>query len=76
MGVSYPAVNTTDIGAISVPLSPLPTQRAIAYFLDTKTAAIDALIAKKQQFFELLAEKRAALITAVVTGQFDSEGTA
>jgi type I restriction enzyme, S subunit len=42
-------------------------QRAIADFLDTKTAAIDALVAKKARLIELLEEKRQALITQAVT---------
>jgi type I restriction enzyme S subunit len=42
-------------------------QRAIAAFLDRKTAAIDAVIAKKERLIELLQEKRQALITQAVT---------
>ncbi|PRP99655.1 restriction endonuclease subunit S [Enhygromyxa salina] len=41
---------------------PLAVQRAIADFLDRKTAAIDVLIEKKERLIALLAEKRAALI--------------
>ncbi len=50
---------------------PLPTQKAIADFLDRKTAAIDALIEKKQKLLDLLAEKRAALINQAVTKGLD-----
>lgn len=53
---------------------PLPStdeQRAIADFLDRKTAAIDALIAKKERLIELLEEKRQALITQAVTKGLD-----
>ena len=46
-------------------------QRAIATFLDQETERIDALIAKKQRQIELLAEKRAALISHVVTKGLD-----
>jgi len=42
-------------------------QKAIATFLDRKTAAIDTLIAKKQRLIQLLEEKRAALINQAVT---------
>jgi type I restriction enzyme, S subunit len=42
-------------------------QVAIADFLDRKTAAIDALIAKKERLRELLQEKRQAVITQAVT---------
>lgn len=50
---------------------PLPTQKAIANFLDRKTAAIDALIEKKEKLLKLLAEKRSALINQVVTKGLD-----
>ena len=54
-----------------VPLPPLKTQRAIADFLDRKTAAIDALIEKKERLIALLEEKRQALITQAVTKGLD-----
>lgn len=50
---------------------PEPDQRAIADFLDNKTAAIDSLIAKKERLIELLQEKRQALITQAVTKGLD-----
>jgi type I restriction enzyme S subunit len=53
-------------------LPPLHAQQAIADFLDKKTAAIDALIAKKERLIELLQEKRQALITQVVTKGLDA----
>jgi type I restriction enzyme S subunit len=56
---------------IPVAVPPLPTQRRIADFLDRKTAAIDALIEKKQKLLGLLAEKRAALINQAVTKGLD-----
>ena len=48
-------------------------QRAIAAFLDRKTAHIDALIAKKERQIELLQEKRAALISHAVTKGLDPD---
>jgi type I restriction enzyme, S subunit len=54
-----------------VAVPPLPTQKAIADFLDRKTAAIDALIEKKQTLLTLLAEKRVALINQAVTKGLD-----
>lgn len=42
-------------------------QQAIADFLDTKTALIDDLIAKKERQIELMKEKRTALINKAVT---------
>ncbi len=55
------------------PLPPLAEQRAIASFLDRETAKIDTLVAKKERLIELLQEKRAALITRVVTEGLDPD---
>jgi len=52
---------------------PLPEQHTIAAFLDRETARLDALIAKKQRFIELLEEKRQALITQAVTKGLDPD---
>lgn len=50
---------------------PHAEQSAIAAALDRETARIDALIAKKTRFIELLKEKRQALITHAVTKGLD-----
>jgi type I restriction enzyme S subunit len=49
----------------------LTVQKAAATYLDRKTAAIDALIAKKERLIGLLEEKRQALITQAVTKGLD-----
>ena len=46
-------------------------QQAIASHLDRATTRIDALVAKKTRFIELLREKRQALITHAVTKGLD-----
>ena len=70
-GATFRALTLWGLGEAPVPMPPLPTQRAIADFLDRKTAAIDALIEKKQKLLDLLAEKRAALINQAVTKGLD-----
>lgn len=67
VGVSYPAINASELVNIQVPLPPLETQQRIARFLDEKTARIDGLIEKKRALLDRLAEKRQALITRAVT---------
>jgi type I restriction enzyme S subunit len=67
VGVSYPAINASELVKIKVPLPPLETQRRIARFLDEKTARIDGLIEKKRALLDRLAEKRQSLITRAVT---------
>ena len=56
-----------EIGKTALPVPPLPTQSAIADFLDRETARLDALIAAQQRMLPLLAEKRRAFITHTVT---------
>lgn len=60
-------LNGTMIGDISLPISPVAEQTAIANFLDHETAKIDTLIDKQQQLIKLLQEKRQAVISHAVT---------
>ena len=73
VGVSYPAINASELACLDLVLPPLPEQRAIAAFLDRETADIDSLIAKKERLIELLQEKRAALISRAVTKGLDPD---
>lgn len=58
-----------------LPKPPEDEQLAIGHFLDRATTRIDALVAKKTRFIELLREKRQAMITHAVTKGLD-RGTA
>ena len=69
VGVSYPAINASELVTICMPLPPLHTQRQIARFLDEKTGRIDAIANQIRCSMEYLREYRSALITATVTGQ-------
>ena len=66
-GISYPAINASDIARISLCLPGSSEQEAIATFLDRETAKIDALITEQQRLIELLQEKRQAVISHAVT---------
>lgn len=66
-----PRINPRDLGMIGVGVPSIDDQRATVAHMDAKTAKIDALIAKTERFIELAKERRAALITAAVTGQID-----
>ncbi|MEP3784761.1 MAG: restriction endonuclease subunit S [Paracoccaceae bacterium] len=61
---------------VSLPRLPLAEQKAIADHLDAMTARIDALMTKTDRSIALLREKRAALITAAVTGKIDVRSAA
>ncbi|MFA6041023.1 MAG: restriction endonuclease subunit S [Methylophilus sp.] len=67
VGVSYPAINATDLVNIKVPEPSYVEQQKISNFLDHETAKIDTLIAKQQQLIALLKEKRQAVISHAVT---------
>ena len=75
VGVNYPAINTTDLASIPIPVHPLSKQRAIADYLDRETARLDALVTEKERLLRLLVEKRQALITRAVTRGLDSHTT-
>lgn len=75
VGVSYPAINASDLADIAVHLPPVSSQRAVADYLDRETIRLDALVAAKERLLGLLAEKRRALITRAVTRGVDSTGS-
>ena len=60
------AVTRDDLDGMPVPLPPLPTQRAIADYLDRETARLDTLIAAKQRMVTLLEERRTVLLLNAV----------
>ena len=70
-GAKMPRADWEFVGNISLPLPPLPEQRAIAAFLDERTSRIDGLIARKTRLVQLLKERRQALITRAVTRGLD-----
>ncbi len=59
------------LGNLAYPVASLEEQKAIVSVLDRETARIDTLIVKTQRSIDLLKERRAAFITAAVTGQID-----
>ncbi len=61
---------------IRVCLPPLPEQDEILSHIDRETARIEGLIEKTERSIALLKEKRAALITAAVTGKIDVRAAA
>lgn len=71
MRVKMPKVNREELANLPWPLPPIDEQRAIGSAILEQTAAIDTLIQKSERLIELSQERRAALITAAVTGQID-----
>ena len=73
VGVSYPAINASDLVGFPVALPPHEEQATIGLFLDHETARIDALIEEQQRLIELLKEKRQAVISHAVTKGLDPD---
>ena len=71
VGVSYPAINASELACLDIAFPPLPEQQAIAAFLDRETAKLDGLVVKVQEAIQRLRELRTALISAAVTGRID-----
>ncbi|WP_327262954.1 restriction endonuclease subunit S [Streptomyces sp. NBC_01232] len=67
-GVSYPAINASEIGNLAVPLPPLEQQRRIADFLDAETARIDRLAERYQKLSDLAVERARAVIDKALMG--------
>lgn len=72
VGVSYPAINASDMMSIKVAY---PTnkdeQTAISNYLDTETAKIASIISAKHKLIEELQEKRSTIISHTVTKGLD-----
>ncbi len=68
---AQPGISVEVIENLPIPVPPESEQEAIANYLDRETARIDGLIAEKERMLALLEEKRAALISRVVTRGLD-----
>jgi type I restriction enzyme, S subunit len=71
IGSTFRRINVSAIRSLPVPAPLIDEQRRIAAQLDQQTSKVDTMIAETERFIELSKERRAALITAAVTGQMD-----
>jgi len=70
-GSTYDAISYNDLAKLTIPLPPLPEQRAIVKFLDWAERRIRFIVAARKRRIQLLGEYRQALINDAVTGKFD-----
>ncbi|KIN90058.1 restriction endonuclease subunit S [Thauera sp. SWB20] len=70
---AQPGISVEVIENLPIPVPPEFEQEVIAAYLDRETARIDRLIAAKERMLALLEEKRAALISRVVTRGLDPD---
>lgn len=71
IGSTFKRVNVSAIRSLPIPEVPVNKQQKIISHLDEQIAGIDELISESEEFIALSQERRAALITAAVTGQID-----
>ncbi|MEV8170582.1 restriction endonuclease subunit S [Microbacterium sp. NPDC077486] len=70
-GVSVPHMSEQQVGKFTIALPDTPTQRRIVTHIREQHASIDAALETARQSIELMRERRAALISAAVTGKID-----
>jgi len=68
-GMSYPAINSTDIGRLTVVHCGFDEQKQIVKFIETATTKIATAISLKEQEIEKLKEYKMSLIDGVVSGK-------
>ncbi|MFD0857219.1 restriction endonuclease subunit S [Actinomadura adrarensis] len=72
MGSTHKTIYVPDLQALRIPLPPTREEQAeIVRRIRSNNERVDRLMDKVKQQVALLAERRQALITAAVTGQFD-----
>lgn len=69
LAAAQPGLAMDRIRRLLLPVPPLPEQKAIADYLDTKTAHIDCIVETINTQIEKLKELRKTLINDVVTGK-------
>lgn len=71
VGSTKGAITCEQLGNTKIALPPLSEQEEILDLIGRQTDRLDRLTSKTQRSIDLLKERRAALITAAVTGQID-----
>ncbi len=74
-GVSYPAIDSSDLKNFVIWIPSLTEQTAIAKYLDEKTAQLDKLIEGKRGLIALLKEERSGVINNAVTRGINPHAT-
>ena len=69
VGISYPAINTSNIMNYKISVPAIEEQEQILKYLDKKCIEIDSAISDKEQLIEKLTEYKKSLIYECVTGK-------
>ena len=70
-GTAQVNISVPILKSLPVPIPPTDEQKRVVDFLHRETQRLDTLLANTERSIYLLKERRAALITAAVTGQID-----
>ena len=73
VGIAYPAIAETRLGAFRIPVPPLAEQHAIARFLDHIDGRVNRTIRAKRKLIALLNEQKQAIIHRAVTRGLDPD---
>lgn len=73
-GATSPHINISDIKNFDVPEPPTDEQKRIADFIVRHVEQLDTLNSEAEEAIRILKERRAALISAAVTGKIDVRG--
>ena len=73
-GATVKTIGMPEVRTLVATVPPVHEQQAILNWVRDETATIDALVAEADRAIVLLQERRAALISAAVTGQIDVRG--
>ncbi|MCU1372523.1 MAG: hypothetical protein JWO77_3717 [Ilumatobacteraceae bacterium] len=68
-------ITKADFHPIPIVVPPVPTQIALAEYLDAETSRIDSLVAKKRSLISLASEWRQQLVSRAVTVGLNAEAT-
>ena len=71
VGSTKGAITCEQLANTKIALPPLHEQESILDVIHKKAERLDLLVSKTQRSIDLLKERRAAFITAAVTGQID-----
>lgn len=69
VGVSYPAINPSDLGLLKIDLPSLEVQKAIVSKLDALVSSIELAKEKIQESINLLEEYKTSLISNAIVGK-------
>lgn len=69
VGVSYPAINSSVLSGIKIPIPSPEEQIQIAHYLTKEVGSIDKIIELSEKHIDKLTEYKTAIISAAVTGK-------